>query len=178
MLTRIAAVCTLLALLASGALATDRVYKVVDEHGNVTFTDQKPHDGAEPLELPELSVMEAEQVTPLPSPRQPRETEEIAPLEFRIVSPEPEEHLFGTGNELTVRMSLNIGLPPGALVIVVLNGEAQAPSTALVQTFTEIPRGEHRVSARIESSAGRVLAETDEVVFYMRQASRLHGPPG
>ena len=36
-----------------------QVYKVVDEDGNVTFTDQAPADGSKPVELPPISVIEA-----------------------------------------------------------------------------------------------------------------------
>ena len=36
-----------------------QVYKVVDEDGNVTYTDQAPGDGSQPIELRPISVIEA-----------------------------------------------------------------------------------------------------------------------
>ena len=36
------------------------IYKIVDEDGNVTFTDQVPSDGTAPMALPELSVIKSD----------------------------------------------------------------------------------------------------------------------
>ena len=46
------------------AQSSGEIYKVVDEHGNVTFTDQRPSSGAQPMDLPPLSVIETD-----PGPR-------------------------------------------------------------------------------------------------------------
>ena len=37
--------------------AQGEIYKVVDKDGNVTFTDQRPSDTAQPMDLPPLSVI-------------------------------------------------------------------------------------------------------------------------
>ena len=49
----------LLLLTAACGHAFAQVYKTVDEDGNVVYTDQAPKDGAEPMKLPPLSVVEA-----------------------------------------------------------------------------------------------------------------------
>ena len=36
-----------------------QVYKVVDEEGNISYTDQAPADGSGPIELRPISVIEA-----------------------------------------------------------------------------------------------------------------------
>ena len=36
------------------------IWKVVDEDGNVTYTDQQPKDGSKPMDLPELSIIETD----------------------------------------------------------------------------------------------------------------------
>ena len=64
---------TLLVLLAftalsSAAYAEGEIYKIVNPDGSVTFTDQKPSPGAEPVQLKPLSVVETE--TP-PAPAAP-----------------------------------------------------------------------------------------------------------
>ena len=50
-------------LVLAGPLAAQsggEIYKVVDEHGNVTYTDQRPSEGAVPMDLPPLSVVETD----------------------------------------------------------------------------------------------------------------------
>ena len=53
-------------LLPLNGWSEGQIYKVVDEDGNVTFTDQKPSSNAEPVDLPPLSVIKTD--TPPPSP--------------------------------------------------------------------------------------------------------------
>ena len=54
-------------LLPLAAFTQGQIYKIVDEDGNVTFTDQRPATGAEPMDLPPLSVIE----TDVPVPETP-----------------------------------------------------------------------------------------------------------
>ncbi len=48
-----------LSLAVMAAPLSAQVYKVVDEDGNVTYTDQAPADGSPPVELRPISVIEA-----------------------------------------------------------------------------------------------------------------------
>ena len=50
----------LLILLPLTAIAAGEIYRVVDENGNVTYTDQKPAGGGEVVDLPPLSVIETD----------------------------------------------------------------------------------------------------------------------
>ena len=49
-----------LLLIPLAAEAEGEIYKIVNPDGSVTFTDQRPAPGAEPLNLPPLSVVETE----------------------------------------------------------------------------------------------------------------------
>lgn len=51
------------------------IYKVVDEEGNVTYTDQRPNDAAVPMDLPELSVIKTD---PAPAAAAPTAAEDQA----------------------------------------------------------------------------------------------------
>lgn len=160
-------------LLAWLPLAATEIYKTYDEDGNVVYTDQKPSDDAQPIDLPGLTIMDP--VTPPPvRPEQRPGARDAEELTFRIASPQNEEHIWGTGNTLSVQLDSSISLPPGALVVLYLDGQAQTAITGLSTTLDEIDRGEHRLRAELQSASGRVLASTDEVTFYMRQASALH----
>ncbi|AKS43127.1 DUF4124 domain-containing protein [Wenzhouxiangella marina] len=163
------------AFLASTSVWSQPIYKVVDEDGNVTYTDQRPDEEAEPMDLPELNVLEGREMEP---PITRRETgEEREPLELRFVSPQPEEHILGTGNSLTAVLESNIAIPPSALVVFYLDGQAQEPVQSMSMSFEQVDRGEHSIRAELQTPSGRVLASTESVTFYMRQASRQHPAP-
>ena len=152
------------------------IYKVVDEDGNVTYTDQNPADGAEPMELPELNVLDGREVESQ-MPAGSSDASEVEPLKLSIVSPQDEENIRGTGNSLSVTLESNIDLPASALIVVYLDGEAQEPTQSMSYSFDFIPRGQHTLRAELQTRSGRVLAESEPVTFFMRQASRIN-PPG
>ncbi len=54
------------------AQSSGEIYKVVDEDGNVTFTDQRPSAQAEPMDLPPLSVIESDIPVPAADGRKRR----------------------------------------------------------------------------------------------------------
>jgi hypothetical protein len=162
-------------IMASTLVLAQPIYKVVDEDGNVTYTDQRPSDDAEPMELPELNVLDSR--APPPTVGGSDEEVSVEPLRLTISSPQNEENIFGTGNTLDVSLESSIDLPPTALIVIYLNGEAQDPIQSLDYSFDFIPRGTHTLRAELRTAAGRVLAETDTITFFMRQASRLN-PPG
>ena len=56
--------CCMMLAAPLAAQSTGEIYKVVDEDGNVTFTDQRPSAQAQPMDLPPLSVIE----TDIPEP--------------------------------------------------------------------------------------------------------------
>ena len=174
------------AIVASGALAA-QVYKVVDENGNVTYTDQPPEDGSPPMELPEISVVETEYPSELPgattsgsegedptASKTPRELRQLF-SDFRIISPTPEESYWGTGNTVVVSWGTNSAYEPGMSVSVVVDGTAQNadPESNLPVT---LDRGEHQVYAVLRDGRGRRIVTTDIVTFFVHQGSRLNNP--
>lgn len=157
----------LLATLAVSVNAQD-VYRVVDENGNVTYTDQKPDDNAEPMELPELNVLEGDDET-LPGTgteaEDPQGEGDTQPMNFRIEQPAEEAEITPEGEQISVVMGIDIEVPPTAQITLVLDGRELTPVRTLE---TEIPApspGEHRLFARLETPSGRVLGTTDPVTF-------------
>ncbi len=183
----------LAALLASGMLAA-QVYKVVDEHGNVTYTDQPPPDGTPPMELPELSVVESEEdVTAVADPatllnadpvdadglaatpeKTPRELRQMF-SDFRILTPTQDETFWGTANVVVVTWGANAAYEEGMQVSVVVNGDPQDvdPNRNLPLT---LDRGEHQVYAVLRDNRGRRIMTTDTVTFFVKQASARINP--
>lgn len=178
-----------LALLLAGvapAQAAD-IYKTVDENGNVVYTDRPPEPGAEPLTLRELSVVE----TPSYPSRKAAAGDSEGPEEltvnqlrqryrdFRLVSPEPESNLWGTGNSATLSWSTGEPLVNGMAVVYYLDGVAvMGPTQAPSFTSGQLDRGEHQASAQLLDINGNVVARTEPVTFYIMQNSRNFGGGG
>lgn len=154
----------LILLLASLAfsLSAQPIYKVVDEEGNVTYTDQKPDDSSEPVELPELNVLDrTEDQAPIEVQSEPAEAGET--LNFSITSPQNEDVL--NVDSVTVMLDSSIDLPPTTQVVIYLNGIAQPPVQSLAVRYEGIGGGDHNLRAELQTASGRVLAETDPVRF-------------
>lgn len=161
------------------------VYKVVDEHGNVTYTDQAPGPDARPMVLRELSVI-SPQVGAQPAGSEAsadadadggeQELMSVRELrrayrDFRIVSPMQEQHVWGTGNDVTIAWSAQYPLQPGMMVTIYLDGQAQEPTTQSAITVASMDRGEHKVYAELVDSRNRRIALSETVTFFVRQWS-------
>ncbi|HSH28175.1 MAG TPA: DUF4124 domain-containing protein [Wenzhouxiangella sp.] len=153
-------------LLSSLALAfsaaAQEIYRVVDEHGNVTYTDQKPDDNAEPMELPELNVLEGE---PGEADESPLAEAGHQSMNFRIEQPANGAVIDPASASLEVKMGIAIEVPPAARIVLVLDGEDLAAVRSLEATIPAPAPGEHRLFARLETPSGRVLGTTAPVAF-------------
>ena len=165
-------------LLASQACAGE-IYKVVDKDGNVTFTDQPPGDGTQPMNLPELSVIRSEtEATPPPAESEnapadnPPTLRELRGMysDFRITQPENEETFWGTANSVVVSWDSNIPPAPDMSVRLVVDGESQL-ATATGGVSLTLDRGDHKVYAEIRDGRNRRIATTETVTFFIKQHS-------
>lgn len=157
------------------------VYKVVDAEGNVTYTDQPPNSTAKPEVLRELSVISPQITAPVGVPIESGVAPEAKDVSigdlrrihkgFAIVSPKPEEALWGTENKATVAWSSSAPLNAGMGVAVFVDGVAQEPTNAPVTLLTGLDRGEHKVYAELWDDSGRKIATTPTVTFYIMQNS-------
>ena len=166
----------------SAGVAQAQVYKVVDENGNITYTDQVPPDGRAPMELPELSVIK----TDLPKPESAETdtstdaSEEEVPLtrreirrmyrDFNITRPAQEETFWGTSNSVVISWDSSATIEPEMSVRVFVDGIQQTESNDTAIALT-LDRGEHKVYAELLDSRGRNIATTPTVTFFVMQAS-------
>jgi hypothetical protein len=162
-------------------LAEGEIYKVVDENGNVTFTDQRPHSEAQPMDLPPLSVIETDiEVPEPPTPEEAAAAEAEKPLtprelrrkfrDFRITRPQNEETFWGTANTVVVSWGSSEPVPPEMKVLLYLNGEGQ-PAPASGSLTLTLDRGEHQVYAELRDERNRRIVQTDTVTFFVKQHS-------
>jgi hypothetical protein len=175
-------------LLPLYAVAEGEVYKIVDKDGNVTFTDQRPSSDAQPMVLPELSVIETDiPVTKAASAGTDAESAEPAPLtprelrrkyrDFSITSPLQEETFWGTENSVVVSWGSSEPIDENMSVLLFVNGESRSVEGSGSVTLT-LDRGEHQVFAELRDERNRRLVVTDKVTFFVKQASALNRRPG
>lgn len=172
----------LVACLFVAAEAGAQIYKVVDKDGNVTYTDQRPSADAEPMDLPELSVIE----TDIQVPEQPQagaaqaagESEPPTPRQlrrrysdFRILQPEQEETFWGTANSVVVAWGTSQEMLPEITARLYLDGQPQQvpPNGSLTLT---LDRGEHQVYAELLDDRKRRIVATETVTFFVKQFSQ------
>lgn len=171
------------------AAAQGEIYKIVDKDGNVTFTDQRPSSDAQPMDLPELSVIETDIDVPEPAdagadsemageqaPLTPRELRRKY-RDFRIISPQQEETFWGTENSVVVSWGSSQPIDENLSVLLFVNGESQPVPGSGSVTLT-LDRGEHQVFAELRDERNRRLVVTDKVTFFIQQASALNRRPG
>jgi hypothetical protein len=171
-------------LLPLAAFPEGEIYRVVDKDGNVTYTDQRPSAEAQPMDLPELSVIQSDLPPPAPETAASAEDQALTPrdlrklyADFRITQPQQEETFWGTANTVVVAWGSAQPIPPEMFVRLYVDGAAQdAPSSGGV-TLT-LDRGEHTVYAELLDARKRRIVSTETITFFVKQHSANFSGPG
>ncbi len=151
-----------------------QVYKVVDEDGNVTYTDKAPKDGSKPIKLAPISVIEAPVYEKAPEAAKDGEELSLRDLrklyrDFSIISPQPEESVWRPDGPVMLAWSTREQLKNGMQVTIYLDGKIQATTTQGAIPVGGIDRGEHTVTAELRDAANRKVATASPVTFFIRQ---------
>ena len=161
------------------------IWKVVDENGNVVYTDQTPKDGSKPMELPELSIIETdfqlEQKPTVKDKVEPPSRVDLRRLyrDFRIIRPLPEETFWGTANSVVVTWDSSTPLTPDLSVWLFVDGKAQSEAAPPIGGVSLIlDRGEHNVSVELRDAGNRRIMRTESVTFFVQQGSVNFGGSG
>ncbi|WP_191621311.1 DUF4124 domain-containing protein [Marinihelvus fidelis] len=162
------------------------VYKTVDADGNVTYTDQPPGPGAEPMKLRELSVVErpeykatkteaekaavAEQAeSGEENPREVLRRMQAEYRDFRLVSPTPEQSYWGTANTATVAWDTSMGLQQGMKVRIYIDEQVVTTTSQSLYSTPRLDRGEHTVRAELLDAMDQIVALAGPVTFFIHQ---------
>ena len=164
--------CTLLGITASA-----QVYRVVDEHGNVTYTDRPPEDNAEPVELGPTNTAPppATDLYPTPPPKAAGDEDKESGYQVAITAPANETIIpRGPGN-FSVSASVNPALGRGHRLQLLLDGQPrQEPQTGTSWALTNVYRGEHSITVAVVDGDGQQLATSEPVtVFVFRPSSKF-----
>jgi hypothetical protein len=162
----------LLFCLALGAGAGAQVYRVVDEDGNVTFTDRPPSEDAEPVEVRTPNTTPPPPGNAFPEPPPPPEDEPVPGYSVTITAPADETIIpRGPGN-VSVSASVSPALQSGHLLQLLMNGEPrEEPQTGGSWDLTNVFRGEQNISVAVVDGDGKRLSESDPVTIFVFRPS-------
>ncbi|HCO60554.1 MAG TPA: hypothetical protein DIT58_10215 [Porticoccaceae bacterium] len=152
------------------------IYKTVDEHGNVTFTDSPPADQeSEKVELRPINTQQATLPPPKPEITSSKQTqdpksEEVPYTVSRLVEP-LEGSTVPTGQrDVPVRLNLVPPLQEGHSVVFYHNESAEnPPGTSTHITLRNLIRGEHTIYAEIWDANSKIKAKSQKVTFYVQR---------
>lgn len=152
-------------------LATAGVYKWVDAEGTVHYGDT-PTPGAEEVHVPPPQTYTPAQLPPSTSqPEAPTAAPEYTLLSFAV--PEPEANLWDNTGVLPVSFNLEPALQAerGHSLVVLLDGQAQAPVEGTSTTLENVDRGSHTLQGQIIDATGEVLISSPSITVHLHRQS-------
>lgn len=167
------------------AVSEGEIYKIVNPDGSITFTDQKPAPGAEPVKLKPLSVVETDIETPSQAAPEDAAADPPEPTsrelrrqfrDFAITQPKNDETFWGTENQVTVLWGASQPIQPGMRVILYVNGKSQDVSES-GSAILSLDRGEHQVYAELRDANNRRIITSETVRFFVKQHSANFNRP-
>ena len=160
------------------------IYRVTDDQGNVTFTDQKPAKNTkantQKLTLPKVNTQPAVVIPPpvtaqadaeTPNTEIPEtDTENVPYTSFRITSPTPKETIPTGHRVIVAQLEVAPLLQAGDLIKYYHGGKSLGePSTSTSISLSDLIRGEHQLRAEIIGEDGKMKAKTKTVTFYVQR---------
>ncbi len=158
--------------------AQAEVYRLVDAHGNVSYSDQS-HPEAEVIEVEELPTY-TPLATSFKSNAQNLEDNksEVKPkYRVSIVTPADDQAFWENSGTVAVQVELEPELSQarGDLLSLSLNGnQVGEPQAKTVISLTNLDRGTHTLIATVLSNSGKVLATSKPISFHLHRRSVLN----
>jgi hypothetical protein len=156
-------------------LVTAQIFRSVDEHGNVTFSDTPPNSGpSEQIEVRQTNRTPAPAVIESLEPAADTAPEETAAGAYSvaITSPENETTIaMGPGN-FSVSAAVEPAPGQGGLLQLFIDGSPSGePQAGGTWSLTNVFRGAHDLTVAVVDSKGARLAESAAVRVYVLRPS-------
>ncbi len=161
-------------ILVSALHAETKIYKHVDEDGNIHYSDIKPTSDSVEADLPGLTIVETVKTGRSSRYSDPQNVEERENLfdDFIIISPLEEEMIQGTGGTVEAVVRINGELPKHYRIRFYIDNIPFGKIKKNSQKIEELFRGEHEIYAQaIDARTRKVVKTTPKVTFFIRQNS-------
>jgi Domain of unknown function (DUF4124) len=168
-----------LAMLATPVLASQTVWKWVDEQGVTHFSD-RPVPGATKVEISSSNRSDVQSSSSGRTYTSPSPAPATQYQDFEIWKPAEGEVFINAGGQVPVNIRLNPQLNGNDTLSLYLDGRLVEgfPENTTEYSLTNIARGQHSVLARITDGNGREVKTTAAVHFTVRQESIAQPPVG
>lgn len=189
--TRLLGVALLIGLGAASVEAATRIYRTVDEDGNVVFTDVPPRDAEQEAAV---DVNAPNSFTPPPVERETRSVsewlgndadapadpgEEAAPLSYqslRVAAPANDEGIRENAGNVTVTAAIEPQLATGHAIQVYLDGQLRQSGHATSFQLVNVDRGTHSLQLRVVDASGNTVIASEPSVFHLQRRSVILQP--
>ena len=155
------------------------MYKWVDENGEIVYSDEPPHEGAEEIKPPKLTTTPAVKYKPSPKP-EPEKKEAFSYTALSVTSPTKAEHIRDNAGNIAVSIAINPALntAEGHYLSLQVNGRTVMPRfTSTSTTINNADRGANAISVAVHDKTGKILKSSDGVTVYVHRHSKLHNQP-
>ena len=165
-----------LSLLVSTAVLADDVYRWVDSHGVVHYSDKPPTKQAKPVALPPLQTYHSDSESdpfnlPPPTPEAAKPPPAPTP---KIVQPADQATIRDPVGRIDVKVDVKLDKGQGLLYTV----DGQARNKKPVQTtsfqLTGVYRGTHSIGVQLTDANGKVVSQAAPVTVYMKPPTVHH----
>jgi hypothetical protein len=153
------------------------VYEWEDEDGQKHFSDM-PREGAKEVDLAPAQTfsapaLAASSATANSGSQGSSAADEVSYNSLEISSPQEAETIWNTGGQITVKVSLTPGLEMGHQIRLYMDGQqlADLPPRSNSVQLSDVPRGEHQLTAEILDENGKPLISSPVRNFMYHQTS-------
>ena len=161
----------LVASLLIATPAASGVYKYIDENGQVAYSD-RPVQGAEKLKIRTRSSNSY-----AVEPSEPKQTNQPAVPDKQgfkydslvLLTPKDEKVVSDRSGSVQVIFLPTPSLAADHEIIVNVDGKDISRGRHANISLSQVPRGSHKVSGRIESSDGKVLIKSASATFHVKR---------
>lgn len=172
--TRYLLLTLLLITFATADAASSRIYRIVDEQGNVVFTDVPPREGDESAQVvvENPNTFDARRAIPETEAWIVETPETAAEPEFSysalsIVSPPNDEAVRENAGNVTIIANVEPMLRPGHIMRLLMDGAPAQEGRQTTFSLANVDRGTHVVGLEIVDAEGRVIKRSEESTFHL-----------
>lgn len=163
-------------LVAAAADEGEKIYRTVDEDGNVVYTDTPPSEDAEPVKLDPVTTVPAFRGDDTAAGSgQQNDTPPVPVYDgIRVTYPTVNQAIRHNGGEVPFEVVLQpagIELAEGHRIEIVVDGSVMGTGRPPTVTAGPINRGPHDAFARVVDAGGNVLARSAAVNFFLLRAA-------
>lgn len=157
------------------------MYKWVDEKGEIVYSDEPPHEGAEEIKPPGLTTTPAVKYTPKAKPEPEKKDSSVTNYtELRITNPANEDNIRDNEGNIAVTIAIAPALntAEGHYLSLQLNGQtAVSKFTSTNTSISNVDRGSNTLSVTVHDKAGKSLKSSNTVTVFVHRFSQLHQKP-